>query len=78
MMQNVLMSHGIMLFARYLTIIGMTVLNHCSFTALVFRYPCIMLSMRKLLFWKKMLFSENVVLNKIMLAKCSKRAFCFG
>ena len=49
--------------------IGMKVSDHCSIIALVSLYPsCIHPSMKKLLFWKKMLCSGNMILCR--LARC--------
>ena len=49
--------------------IGMKVSDHCNIIALVSLYPSyIHPSMKKLLFWKKMLCSGNTILCR--LAKC--------
>jgi len=65
-MRNVLKLHGTMLFGESSMHIGVRVSNSCSITA---RLPVsTLLAMKKLLFWKKILCSGNLILCR--LAKC--------
>ena len=66
MLRNVLKLRETMIFRKSSTRIGMKVSNRCSIIA---HLPVfVLLPMKKLLFWKKMLCSANLIL--CTLAKC--------
>ena len=64
-MRNVLKLRGTMLFGKSSMRIRMEVSNRCSIIALVFLTVSILLLTKKLLFWKKMLRSGNLILCRL-------------
>ena len=63
---------GTMHFVKCLMLVGERALSRCSSTAPVCLPASVLVHQRRILFWLKMVRSDNVILHTVTLAGCSR------